>query len=163
VLGTEFSYKLLRAVHSIPESNLQQMLRTLTDAELLYEQGVAPEASYQFKHALIRDAAYEALLKSRRKELHRTVACALDEGFPVIKEAHPEVLARHWTEAEELESAITAWQQAGTRAAGRHAYREADEHYHVALTLVSTLPESRETEHSRTHATIICRARADRS
>jgi hypothetical protein len=54
--------------------SLQRALRSLTDAELLYVRGIAPEATYQFKHALIRDAAYEALLKSRRKELHLSVA-----------------------------------------------------------------------------------------
>ena len=63
--------------------------------------GIAPEATYQFKHALIRDAAYEALLKSRRKELHLSVARTIDEKFPTLKETHPEVLARHWTEAGE--------------------------------------------------------------
>jgi AcrR family transcriptional regulator len=68
----------------IAEPDLQRALRKLADAELLYVRGIAPDANYQFKHALIRDAAYEALLKSRRKEPHRLVA-------------HPEVLARHWT------------------------------------------------------------------
>ena len=68
VIGGEFSYELLHAVHPIAEADLQRALRSLTDAELLYVRGIAPEAAYQFKHALIRDAAYEALLKSRRKE-----------------------------------------------------------------------------------------------
>ena len=70
VIGTEFSYELLRAVHPIVEEELQRALRNLADAELLYVRGIAPDATYQFKHALIRDAAYEALLKSRRKDLH---------------------------------------------------------------------------------------------
>jgi predicted ATPase len=68
---------------------------------MLYLHGIVPDATYQFKHALIRDAAYEALLKTRRKELHLVVARTIDERFPVIKQAHPEVLARHWTEAGE--------------------------------------------------------------
>jgi predicted ATPase len=67
VLGGDFSYTLLHAVHPIAEGELQAALRKLADAELLYVRGIAPDASYQFKHALIRDAAYEALLKSRRK------------------------------------------------------------------------------------------------
>jgi predicted ATPase len=66
VIGVEFSYELLHAVHAIGEADLQQLLRTLTDAELLYVRGIAPEATYRFKHALIQDAAHEALLKSRR-------------------------------------------------------------------------------------------------
>ena len=65
VIGSEFSYELLHAVHPIPEEDLQRALRSLADAELLYVRGIAPEATYQFKHALIRDAAYEALLRSR--------------------------------------------------------------------------------------------------
>jgi predicted ATPase len=94
VIGGEFSYELLHAVHRGSEQQLESELRKLTDADLLYFRGLAPEATYQFKHALIRDAAYEALLKSRRKELHRLVARTIDEQFPDIKEAHPEVLAR---------------------------------------------------------------------
>ncbi len=94
------------------EDNLQHALRSLTDAELLYVRGIAPEATYQFKHALIRDAAYEALLKTRRKELHLSVARTIDAQFPGLKETNPEVLARHWSEAGETDAAITQWQRA---------------------------------------------------
>src|SRR5271163_3411884 len=97
VIGSEFSYELLHAVHPISEPDLLRALRNLADAELLYVRGIAPEATYQFKHALIRDAAYEALLKSRRKELHLIVARTFDEKFTTFKQTHPEVLARHWT------------------------------------------------------------------
>ena len=86
VIGDEFSYELLQAVHPIAEQDLQRALRTLADAELLYVRGIAPEASYQFKHALIRDAAYETLLKSRRKDLHRLVAQTIEGKFPALKE-----------------------------------------------------------------------------
>ena len=103
VIGREFSYELLHAVHPIAEEDFRGALRKLADAELLYVRGIAPDATYQFKHALIQDAAYEALLKSRRKELHLSVARTIDEQFPALKEAHPEVLARHWTEAGEIE------------------------------------------------------------
>jgi class 3 adenylate cyclase len=101
VIGSEFSYDLLRTVFPIAEQDLQHALLKLADAEMLYLHGIVPDATYQFKHALIRDAAYEALLKTRRKELHLVVARTIDERFPVIKQAHPEVLARHWTEAGE--------------------------------------------------------------
>jgi len=67
VIGSDFSYALLHAVHPIPEPDLQRALGRLTDAELLYVRGIAPDATYQFKHALIRDAAYETLLKTRRR------------------------------------------------------------------------------------------------
>jgi predicted ATPase len=75
--------------------------RCVADAELIYVRGIPPDATYQFKHALIRDAAYEALLKSRRRGLHHRVALTITERFSAMAEAQPEVLARHWTEAAE--------------------------------------------------------------
>jgi len=148
VIGSEFSYELLHTVHPLAEGDLQRALRSLTDAELLYVRGIAPEANYQFKHALIRDAAYEALLKSRRKELHLSVARTIDEQFPTIKETQPEVLARHWTEAGEIENAITQWQRAAEHAVQRGAYREAEQHYREALGMLHTLPESPDRDSS---------------
>jgi tetratricopeptide (TPR) repeat protein len=146
VLGSEFSYDLLHAVHPILEEKFQTMLVQLADAELLYVRGIAPEATYQFKHTLIRDAAYEALLKSRRKELHRLVASTIDEKFPALKEAHPEVLARHWTEAGELEPAIAEWARADEAAQARNAFIEAQESLQQALALLNLVPESRERD-----------------
>jgi predicted ATPase len=106
VIGHEFSFELLQAATSMGERELQLGLEKLVDAELIYARGVAPEATYQFKHRLIQDAAYEALLKSRRKELHRRVAQTISESFPANAQEHPEVIARHWTEASEAEPAI---------------------------------------------------------
>ena len=144
VIGGEFSYDLLRAVHAIGEEELQIALRTLTDAELLYVRGIAPDATYQFKHALIRDAAYEALLKSRRRELHRLVAAKISQEFSALKEAHPEVLARHWTEAGEIEPAIDEWSRAGRTAEARNAFKEALESYQQAVALCNQLVETDE-------------------
>jgi len=146
VIGSEFSYELIRAVHSIAEDDLQEALRTLADADLLYVRGITPEASYQFKHALIRDAAYEALLKSRRKELHGQVARTIYEKFPVLKETHPEVLAHHWSEAGEFAQAIAEWTRARKAAASHHAFKEAQQSYEQALALLSLLPESVERD-----------------
>jgi tetratricopeptide (TPR) repeat protein len=146
VIGGEFSYELLHAVHPIAEEDLQRALRKLADAEMLYVRGIAPDATYRFKHALIRDAAYEALLKSRRKDLHRLVARAIDEKFVALSEAHPEVLARHWTEAGETESAIAEWSRAGKAAQARNAFTETVESYHQALALLNSLPESPERD-----------------
>ena len=143
VLGNEFSYELLRAVHPVAERKLQEGLQSLTDAELLYVRGLPPDANYQFKHALIRDAAYEALLKSRRKELHLAIARSIDIGFPSVKETHPEVLARHWTEAGEHEPATSAWREAGNRALEREANREAAQHYQAAIGLLPPLDDPR--------------------
>jgi class 3 adenylate cyclase/predicted ATPase len=144
VIGSEFSYGLLHAVHPIAEGELQAALRKLTDAELLYVRGIAPDATYQFKHALIRDAAYEALLKTRRRELHREVAQTLTAKFGEIVEAHPEVLARHYAEAGLIEQAIPYWQKAGQRALERSAFVEAIAQLTTGLKLLPALIETRE-------------------
>jgi tetratricopeptide (TPR) repeat protein len=146
VIGSEFSYDLLRTVFPIAEQDLQHALLKLADAEMLYLHGIVPDATYQFKHALIRDAAYEALLKTRRKELHLVVARTIDERFPVIKQAHPEVLARHWTEAGETDSAIAEWSRAGKAAQAGNAFSEAQESYQQAIALLNLLPESPERD-----------------
>jgi len=153
VIGAEFSYELLHAVHPIAEENLQRALRNLADAELLYVRGIAPDATYQFKHALIRDAAYEALLKTRRKELHQLVAHTLSEKFAALEETQPEVLARHWTEAGETDQAIAKWSKAGQAAEARNAFVEAQESYQQALTLLKLLPESPERDVSELQLT----------
>jgi tetratricopeptide (TPR) repeat protein len=146
VIGGEFSYELLHAVHPVTEENLQCALHNLADAELIYVRGIAPDAAYQFKHALIHDAAYEALLKSRRKELHRLVARTIDENFPALKDVHPEVLARHWTEAGDIEPAIAEWSRAGKAMQERNAFAEAQESYQQALALLDLRPESPERD-----------------
>jgi hypothetical protein len=146
VIGSEFSDELLHAVHPIAEEGLQRALRNLADAELLYVRGIAPEATYQFKHALVRDAAYEALLKSRRKDLHRLVARTINDEFPAIAESQPEILARHWTDAGETDLAIAEWSRAGQAAQTRSAFSEALESYHQTLALLNLLPESAERD-----------------
>jgi class 3 adenylate cyclase/tetratricopeptide (TPR) repeat protein len=146
VIGSDFSYELLHAVYPIADEELRRALHSLTDTELLYARGLVPDAIYQFKHGLIRDAAYEALLKSRRKELHRQVAQTIDGQFPALKDSSPELLARHWTEAGEMNPAIAEWQRAGERAIARSAYREAEQHYRLALDLLNKLPESSERD-----------------
>ena len=134
------------AVHPVAEENLQSALRKLADAELVYVRGIAPDATYQFKHALIRDAAYEALLKTSRRKLHCLVAQTITEKFPTLAEAQPEVLARHWTEAGETEPAITEWSRAGKAAEARGAFKEAEEGYRQALVVLNALPESPERD-----------------
>jgi tetratricopeptide (TPR) repeat protein len=140
VVGSEFSYELLRAVYPVPEQKLRAGLQSLADAELIYVRGLPPDANYQIKHALIRDTAYEALLKSRRKEIHRIVANTIDEKFPALKEAHPEVLARHWTEGGDGVRAIEYLQIAGEQAATRAAHAEAIAHFSEALDWLERLP-----------------------
>jgi class 3 adenylate cyclase len=116
VIGDTFSYELLNAVYPIAEENLQSALHIVADAELIYVRGIPPDATYQFKHALIRDTAYEALLKSRRRELHQRIAHKLEERFPDIAMAAPELLAHHCTEAGLIAQAVPYWRRAGRRA-----------------------------------------------
>jgi len=146
VIGREFSHGLLRAVHPLADADLQSALAKLAEAELVYTRGIAPEATYTFKHALIQDAAYDALLKARRRELHLKVAQTINENFADLADAHPEVLARHWTEAGETEAAIAAWSKAGEAAKARSAFKEAQENYQRAVSLITLLPESPERD-----------------
>jgi predicted ATPase len=147
VIGGEFSYELLRAIHLGNESELENELRKLTDADLLYFRGIPPDATYWFKHTLIRDAAYEALLKSQRRDLHRLVAHAIDNQVTALKEAHPEVLAQHWTAAGEINLAITQWSRAAKTAEARNAFTEALQSYQQAAALLKELPQSPERDH----------------
>ena len=140
VIGSDFSYQLLHAVHPTAEADLQRALSSLIDAELLYVRGIAPEATYQFKHALIRDAAYAALLKSRRKELHLEVARTIDEKFTILRDTRPEVLARHWGEAGDGARAVQYLNLAGEQAAMRAGHTEAIAHFSKALDWLERLP-----------------------
>lgn len=146
VLGREFSYALIAAVSPAPAEQLQADLAKLADAELIYVRGAPPEANYQFKHALILDAALDALLKSRRRALHAQVAQTISEQFPALALDQPEVLAGHWAEAGEPDKAVTAWAQAATVASARHAYREAMQSYRQALVGLPALPKAPERD-----------------
>ena len=142
VLGRQFSHHLLSAVSHLPENELQVGLMQLADAELIYVRGVPPEATYQFKHALIQDAAYATLVKTRRRELHAGVAQTIATRLGDLADARPEVLAHHWTQAGEADRAIAAWTQAAEAAAARHAFAEAEEDYRRAISVLSTTPET---------------------
>jgi class 3 adenylate cyclase/tetratricopeptide (TPR) repeat protein len=144
VIGAEFSYQLLRAVHPLAEEDLQETLRKLADAELIYVRGLPPEASYTFKHALIRDVGYGALLRSHRRGLHRRIAETLTERFPEIAASAVEVVARHYTEAALPAQAVRYWRKAGRSANERSAYAEAIAHLQEGLELVKSLPETPE-------------------
>jgi class 3 adenylate cyclase len=144
VIGTDFSYRLLHAVYPIPDEDLQRAILSATNAELVYVRGIPPDATYQFKHALIRDAAYEALLRSRRKDLHSRTAEILVEQFADRVTAAPELLAHHFTEAGLIEQAIPYWQRAGQDAVARSANTEAVSHLTKALELLKSGPDSSE-------------------
>jgi class 3 adenylate cyclase/predicted ATPase len=138
-IGREFSHPLLVAVERKPEAELQAALDRLIGAGLLLQQGSAPYATYLFKHALVRDAAYSTLLREPRRGLHARIAEALESQFADICENQPELLARHCTEAGQIEKAATLWGKAGLRSAQRSALVEAAEQLRRALNQIATL------------------------
>jgi predicted ATPase len=140
VIGRDFSYRLLCAVAGIEAAPLQAALDTLAEADILLVQGLPPDAEYRFKHALIQDAAYENLLKSRRQVLHRRVGEALRDDFAPIWAAAPELLAHHFTRAGMTEAAIEWWGKAAQRSLERSALVEAAEHFTRALDQIAALP-----------------------
>ena len=145
-LGREFSYELLHAVCPLDEPALQGELAKLVEAELLYPKGRPPRCSYLFKHALIQDAAYQSLVKSRRQQFHRTIARALEERFPETREEKPELLAHHCSEADLPAQAIGWWEAAGRRAQERWANAEAIGHFRRGLALVAGLAATPERD-----------------
>ena len=142
VIGRGFSYGLLRALPTWKKRRCKAALERLAEADILLVQGLPPDADYRFKHALIQDAAYENLLKSRRQVLHRRVAEILRDQFAARAAAEPELLAHHFTQAAMPEAAIEWWGKAGQRSLERSALVEAAEQITRALNLIATLPGS---------------------
>jgi len=139
-IGREFSHALLAAVAHKPEAELGSALDSLIAAGLLFRQGVPPHAIYLFKHALVQDAAYGTLLREPRRALHARVAETLENQFLEIAENQPELLARHCTEAGQIEKAAGLWGKAGQRSLGRSALVEAAEQLTRALDQIASLP-----------------------
>jgi predicted ATPase len=129
----------LSASAALDEAALKVALAKLEEAELATRRGVPPEAVYSFKHALVQDAAYESLLKSRRQVLHRRIGEALRDRFPTIAESQPEVVAHHFTRAGLNEAAVEWWGKAGERALRRFAHNEAIAHLERAIGLAQEL------------------------
>jgi predicted ATPase len=140
VIGREFSHALLAAVAQMPESDLRSALNRLIEAGLLFRQGVAPHATYLFKHALVQDAAYSTLLREPSRQLHARVAQILESQFAEIAEKQPELLARHCTEAGLVANAARQWGKAGQRSINRSALLEAVEQLTRALAQIERLP-----------------------
>ncbi|MDB5612222.1 MAG: adenylate cyclase [Bradyrhizobium sp.] len=141
VVGREFSYELLNTVAGLPGEKLEEALGQLVRSELIFCRGEVPQAVYTFKHALVRDAAYSGLLKSRRAALHATIADAFEQRFPEIVEAQPETLAHHLTEAGLFEKALGYWLRAGKKAAMRSANLEAIAHAQRGIEVSGHLAE----------------------
>jgi len=139
-IGREFSHAVLAAVAHKPEAELNSALDRLIAAGLLFRQGVPPHASYLLKHALVQDAAYGTLLREPRRALHARIAETLEIQFAEMAERQPELLARHCTEAGQIEKAAGLWGKAGQRSLERSALVEAAEQLTRALDQIATLP-----------------------
>jgi TOMM system kinase/cyclase fusion protein len=142
VIGRQFSYELLQGVSQLDAMTLQRELGRLVEAELVYQRGLPPQATYVFKHALIQDAAYESLLKSTRQHYHQRIAQVLEEQSPETAEAQPELVAYHYTAAGLIAQSVTYWYKAGQQAIERSAHVEAIAHLRQGLALLQTLPET---------------------
>jgi class 3 adenylate cyclase/predicted ATPase len=141
-IGREFSYELITAVAPLPHAKVDDALAQLTKSGLAFRRGTPPEATYTFKHALVQDAAYDSLLKSRRQELHGRIARVIQERFPAIAAAQPELLAHHLTVCGRLEEATSAWERAGEHAVSQSAFVEGVAHFRRGLEILENLPAS---------------------
>src|SRR3954471_15855439 len=141
VLGREFSHELIQRSAPCPEADLLAGLNRLVEAGLLFCRGTPPHASYLFKHALVQDAAYGSLLRTRCRELHACVAAVLERYFAELVERQPELLAHHLTAAGNAGRAVNQWLKAGRHAAARLTYTEAIAHLERGLAVLSSLPE----------------------
>ncbi|HJU28981.1 MAG TPA: AAA family ATPase, partial [Candidatus Binataceae bacterium] len=139
-IGHEFSYDLMSALAPFDEPGLSAALTRLADGALVYARGAPPNSSYLFRHALLREIAYEAMLKSERRDLHRRIAQAISERTPAVAETRPEILAHHFSAAGEFRSALDAWRRAGKLASARGALVEAEQHYRGASDALASMP-----------------------
>src|SRR5271165_2176696 len=145
-IGREFSYALLHQVVGRDEATLRAGLAQLEDSELVFRSGEPPAARYTFKHALVQDAAYESLLKSRRQILHGRIAATLENQFPALADAEPEILAHHLSRAGLSGSACLCCMRAGERALARSFYAEAVGHFETAIAEAGRMPEGEDRD-----------------
>jgi len=143
-IGRDFSHELLAAAVQLAEPELQEALRRLVEAGLVFQHGMPPAAEYLFKHALVQDTAYTTLLRGPRQALHRRIAEALEQRFPEVVETRPEIVAHHYSEAAIADQAITYWHRAGKLSVAKSAVREAVAQLRRGLGLLDGLPETRE-------------------
>jgi class 3 adenylate cyclase len=140
VLGREFSGNLLAAVSERSADSLNDAMRQLCESGLMLSRTTASGVEYFFKHALVRDAAYESLLRVRRQQLHLQTARAIVAAFTDIAENQPEVVAQHFEEGGAADVAVEYWRRAADRMITRSAYQEAAAMLRRALALLPQLP-----------------------
>jgi hypothetical protein len=140
VIGREFGYELLAGATDLRDDELRAALDRLIDAGLIFRRAEASGASYSFKHALIRDAAYAGLVRARRHQLHARIAALVEERFPHLAASQPEMLAHHWSEAANAEKATAYRLHAGVRALRRSATMEAVAQLAMGIEMLRQLP-----------------------
>jgi predicted ATPase len=145
-IGREFSYRLLAAITPVSSRSLQTALAHLAASELIFVRGEPPDSTYIFKHALVQDAAYATMVRSRCQQLHSRIADALAQGFPETVETQPELMAHHLVRAGLTERAIEYFRKAARQAIERSANAEAIGHLTRALEMLESLPENPERE-----------------
>jgi class 3 adenylate cyclase/tetratricopeptide (TPR) repeat protein len=141
VIGQQFSYSLLEMVSSASAADVSTGIARLVDAGLMFPQSHRAEPSYSFKHALMRDVAYDNLLRARRQQIHERVARGLEERFHSVAENEPELLAQHFAQGGLADLACRYYERAGDRAAARSNFAEAVAHFSAGLTEAGKLAE----------------------
>lgn len=144
-IGRQFSRDLLAAVSGRGWDDIEPVLARLLASGLVFRRGTGSRTSYVFKHALIQDAAYNSMLRSRRTGLHGRIAEVLRERFPEVARAQPELLAQHYAAAGLDASALPCWLEAGRRAMERSAHEESLSHFQSGLESASRLEMNQET------------------
>jgi predicted ATPase len=141
VIGKDFPFALLQGVAELSEENLRRELAHLQAAEFIYETRLFPDLEYTFKHALTHEVAYGSLLQERRRGLHARIVEAIEKLYSDRLTEQVERLAQHTVRAELWEKAVDYLHQAGKKAAGHSATREAIAYFEQALGAVKHLPE----------------------
>jgi class 3 adenylate cyclase/DNA-binding winged helix-turn-helix (wHTH) protein/tetratricopeptide (TPR) repeat protein len=140
-IGREFEYGLLASISDLPEPQLRGALDRLTNSGLLFVRGAPPESSYIFKHALVQDASYATLLRSRRQGLHARITETLENRFPEVVLAQPALLARHCLEAGLAEKSVPYWLRAGQQAMTGSAMTEAAAQLRKGLDVLDAIQD----------------------
>jgi predicted ATPase len=145
-IGREFSLKLLEAVAPLSKRSMAAAIDRLLASGLVFQSGHPSQQSYTFKHTLVQDEAYASMLRDERRELHGKIAEVLCTQFVEVAGTAPELIAHHYTQAGQLNTAIDYWLKAGRQASERSAFVEASTHLQIALNVLAELPATPERD-----------------
>lgn len=142
VIGREFSRDLVAALSPLDDDELRDALGKLSSSAVVFGRGAPPWATFTFKHALVQDAAYASLLRSKRQELHSRIAETLEGSYPERVRVEPEVVAHHYTQAGRPLHAARYWAAAAQRALDRSANLETLGHATRGLDLLASVAQA---------------------